>query len=202
MLFGNQTYRRDIAEQHQSLALRAYSSLDFCGSDQRLKWRHLASLGWAGARHSQSPVKKPHPDGDGVSLHLLRLGVDGFFYFSYSHRSDRNCTRCLCGQWSVLFGCGYAASKFCRFAITGPKFRTPDRSYTFAAALSAPTVYYRSLEPKVFQQALAEQSTAAKSRIHFLLLLFQKRSSPPAAEGSGLSSPCRWCVRQEEHRQP
>jgi hypothetical protein len=25
MLFGNQTYRRDIAEQHQSLALRAYS---------------------------------------------------------------------------------------------------------------------------------------------------------------------------------
>jgi hypothetical protein len=58
MLFGNQTYRHDIAEQHQSLALRAYSSLDFCGSDQRLKWRHLASLVWAGARHSQSPVKK------------------------------------------------------------------------------------------------------------------------------------------------
>jgi hypothetical protein len=59
MLFGNQTYWRDIAEQHQSLALRAYSPLNFCGSDQRLKWRHLASLGWAGARHSQSPVKNP-----------------------------------------------------------------------------------------------------------------------------------------------
>ena len=32
-VFGGQTYRRDIAEQHQCLALWAYSPSNFCGPD-------------------------------------------------------------------------------------------------------------------------------------------------------------------------
>jgi hypothetical protein len=37
VLFDGQSYRRDIAEQHQCLAFRAHSPSNFCGSDDRSK---------------------------------------------------------------------------------------------------------------------------------------------------------------------